>query len=912
MLCGRFAIIAISCTFFLEYGCTAPSTVPPASAVGTPTSSEEPASPATPAPPTLETQLTHHMQAAVAGNLDALLAAADIYRDVSFAQHDLRRSDELIVQAALAGSAEAMFRAGELYATPLDASVEEEAVRWYSLAAGAGHAAAARELGRGRTFGRTFANRLGTQKNDVEALKKAADSGDALAQLLLDSFYKEGTGTDVEAFTWMKKAADSGDAYAQLLLASFYKDGTGTAANEEEAALWAETGLAALTLLAEQGNSDAQYNLGKAYLGGTGVEPNRDQGIAWYRKAAEGGNAKAQFELGSLEEDAKQRLEWYRKAAEQGNPSMQSFVGDVLMKEDATQAVEWYRIAAERGYSLAQYNLGEAYADGNGVPQDFKQAVEWWRKAAEQGTTEPGNAYSIYRLGWAYSYGKGVEKDAKQAVEWYRKVADRGFSGGQVRLGDAYRIGEGVEKDEKQAVEWYRKAAEQGEAVAQVLLGTMYANGDGVEKDPKQAVEFFRKAAEQEDTEAQHSLGRAYFRGEGVKKDAKQGVEWYRKAAEQGDANAQCDLGGCYERGEGVKKDVKQAVEWYQKAAEQGNANAQNNLAFCYLSGYGVIKDAKHAVEWYRRAAEQGFASAQYNLGASYKSGEGVVQDYVEAYKWFNLAASQLDFLSEDRESLARLMTAEQIAEAQRRAAAFVPKTWQQIKSEESGTSTVPAPTVGSESDKSTPKGNATAFLVTSDGYAVTSAHVADAAAQRIDLYHKEQAYPAKVVIVDRANDIAVLKVTGDFPAVAVRSSAGVALGAEVCTVGFPNIALQGVAPKATRGNINSLSGLQDDPRYFQISAEINPGNSGGALIDMTGSVVGVVSLMLDSKISASVTGALPQNVNYAVKSAYLLPLLEGVDGFSDSLKKTQTSAAASPEEAIAKLEKATCLVLVY
>jgi len=63
-----------------------------------------------------------------------------------------------------------------------------------------------------------------------------------------------------------------------------------------------------------------------------------------------------------------------------------------------------------------------------------------------------------------------------------------------------------------------------------------------------------------------------------------------------------------------------------------------------------------------------------------------------------------------------------------------------------------------------------------------------------------------------------------------------------VATVGFPDIGMQGFAPKLAKGEIASLSGAGDDPRYFQISAPVQPGNSGGALVDERGNVIGIVS----------------------------------------------------------------------
>ena len=100
-----------------------------------------------------------------------------------------------------------------------------------------------------------------------------------------------------------------------------------------------------------------------------------------------------------------------------------------------------------------------------------------------------------------------------------------------------------------------------------------------------------------------------------------------------------------------------------------------------YENGRGVPQDYAEAVRWYRRAAEQGDADAQFNLGVMYGKGQGVPQDYVATLMWFNLAASRLapgedrDSAAKNRDIVAKLMTREQIAEAQRLARDWKPKT---------------------------------------------------------------------------------------------------------------------------------------------------------------------------------------------------------------------------------------------
>ena len=128
------------------------------------------------------------------------------------------------------------------------------------------------------------------------------------------------------------------------------------------------------------------------------------------------------------------------------------------------------------------------------------------------------------------------------------------------------------------------------------------------------------------------------------------------------------------------KEDYEAALVWFKLAAEQGFANALYNLGVMYDQGQGVAQDYKEAVRWYRKAAEQGHASSQFILGSMYDDGRGVPQDYFQAHLWYNLAASQLT--GEDRETavtnrdkMAEKMTSDQIAEAQRLAREWKPKS---------------------------------------------------------------------------------------------------------------------------------------------------------------------------------------------------------------------------------------------
>ncbi len=93
----------------------------------------------------------------------------------------------------------------------------------------------------------------------------------------------------------------------------------------------------------------------------------------------------------------------------------------VVASQDAdpdTHDAEELVLAAERGDGDAQHQLGRAYQQGDGVPQDDADAVRWYRVAAEQGHVQAQND-----LGNAYANGSGVSQDANEAVRW-RVAAD--------------------------------------------------------------------------------------------------------------------------------------------------------------------------------------------------------------------------------------------------------------------------------------------------------------------------------------------------------------------------------------------------------------------------------------------------------------------------------------------------------
>jgi len=630
---------------------------------------------------------------------------------------------------------------------------------------------------------------------------------------------------------------------------------------------------------AEKGHASAQYLIGWFNANGKVVKKDYVEAIKWYRKAAEQGNIDAQFNLSNI------------------------YSNDEAAMQDSVEAFKWFRKAADQGNADAQFSLGLMCARGNGVSKDSAEAAKWYRKAADQ-----GHAVAQYNLGLMYANGEGVPKDSAEAAKWYRSAADQGNANAQNNLGKMYEKGDGVSKDSAEAVKCYFKSVELGDADAQHNLGLMYANGDGVLKNSTDAVKWYRKSAEQGDVPAQRNLGFMYENGDGVSKDSAEAVKWYRKSAEQGNASAQTNLGLCYLKGTGVAENSVEAAKWFQQAAAMGYAEAQFGLGLLYAHGDGLSKNSIEAVKWLRKAAEQGHALAQNALGICYINGEGVLKDIIEALAWFNLAAISGEAESVKNRDIAEAKVGPQgTLQAQQRSK----EIQKLIEAKKSGAAEVkPSSGENPATISAKPKANGSGALVTQNGYILTAAHVVSDAT-RITVLTSNGEKTARVIRVDEANDLAVLKIEGaSFSALPVAPSRGIKLGQNVATIGFPNVTIQGFSPKLTRGEISSLNGLGDDPRSWQISAPVQPGNSGGPLLDEYGNLIGVIVSKLGMKAAKEI-GDIPQNVNYAVKSAYASALLDSYLG-DNAPEPKKAGSKKSFEEMVSEAQKAVVLILVY
>ncbi|MCC5605199.1 S1C family serine protease [Nostoc favosum] len=179
--------------------------------------------------------------------------------------------------------------------------------------------------------------------------------------------------------------------------------------------------------------------------------------------------------------------------------------------------------------------------------------------------------------------------------------------------------------------------------------------------------------------------------------------------------------------------------------------------------------------------------------------------------------------------------------------------------------------------EKSSPK-SGTGIVLSTNGRVLTNNHVVDQCSKIMVLRSGDTPSEAQLLRADPQNDLAVIKVDTEYPIedlAVFRSGKSVKAGETVSVFGFPLAGTLSIAGNISSGNVTALSGIGDDVRYLQISAPVQPGNSGGPLIDTGGLVAGVVTARLSDGATIASSGAIPQNVNFALKGSVATSFLE-------------------------------------
>jgi len=146
-----------------------------------------------------------------------------------------------------------------------------------------------------------------------------------------------------------------------------------------------------------------------------------------------------------------------------------------------------------------------------------------------------------------------------------------------------------------------------------------------------------------------------------------------------------------------------------------------------------------------------------------------------------------------------------------------------------------------------TQEGLGSGFIITSDGYILTNNHVVEGATKITVMLKDGREFSGQVVGTDTTSDVAVVKIKGtNLPTVQLGDSSALTVGQKVIAIGNP----YGLSQTVTTGIISALernvqaSATENLVGVVQTDAAINPGNSGGPLVDLSGRVVGMNTMI--------------------------------------------------------------------
>ena len=380
-----------------------------------------------------------------------------------------------------------------------------------------------------------------------------------------------------------------------------------------------------------QGNAESQLALGTEYFFGKNRIMNQSLGVYWYRRAADPGNARAQYNLAVCMERGwgtrKSPIlaySYYRKASET-IPAAAIRKYQLLYAGIPEEQHENYTIpgiAAAPGQALA--GLDKLARSGSftacRVLAELLMADPEFRKKdgkriqllLEQAVQSPApESRAMLLLASVLEKGIGGNFDSKRSAGLIQRAAAMEDPEGMLRYGLLLEHGRLGKSDPLKAIGYYRKAAEKGSPAAMVALAEQMKSGFHIPEDLAGAFEYFARAADLNFPAAFSELGDCYFYGRGTAVQQEKALDLYMRGANMNDPRSCFRLGECYRDGKGVPADPAGAVYWFRKAAEQEMPGAVRCLGIAFLSGAGVKKNISAGTQLLKRAAELGDTEAR-------------------------------------------------------------------------------------------------------------------------------------------------------------------------------------------------------------------------------------------------------------------------------------------------------------
>lgn len=254
---------------------------------------------------------------------------------------------------------------------------------------------------------------------------------------------------------------------------------------------------------------EEQLKMGERYADEHSKQRNDVEAVRWFRMAAEGGNAEAQYKLAVMLEHA-----WGAR-------------------RDYQEALSWYSKAAKQGHAGAQNNMGIMYEKGRGAPISYQEAIKWYSMAAKNNAGAPN-----YNIGLLYERGLGVPADKELALKYFTLAANAGYADAQKKL-PATSISLGSNELDMRTNQGSTKTNKGDSQTLSQIKRSSEANNRG---DYETAYRLAYPLAQQGNAQAQHNIGYVYD----VRGDLQEAIKWYKMAADQNNINGLNNLGVLY------------------------------------------------------------------------------------------------------------------------------------------------------------------------------------------------------------------------------------------------------------------------------------------------------------------------------------------------------------------------------
>jgi uncharacterized protein len=426
----------------------------------------------------------------------------------SFREHDFVQAGEYYDKGAALGDPGAMHRLSYVYmGGTLRTQDKEKAHNLLKTSAEKKYLPSYYDLAMSYMWGNGVKQNVGAAINWLK--KSAVEANDprameSLAQTQLEN--RSGYLTQVSVLDSIesgvelrKKAAELGNALAQLNLFVQYYNGTHVPNSKSEAIKW-------LKASSENGNPDAQFELAKQYLNGWDVPKDQKKGISLYESAAESGHDEAILALGfanfagiGTKKNNVIALDWFKQL-----PEKDAALGIGLIYAYGGNGITQNREIAEMWFKRSDEPSGQAlqpllYMNESYGTIDLDRAAILIKQVAQD--LDGSDLASLQgMLGELFSNANNLQ----QAYYWLDKASMNGDARAQLLLGELLLDGTGIERDIKQGRKWLSESARQGYPFAALMAGNSYLGEDiGGNIDLTASRHWLRKSVQEDNRNAQ-------------------------------------------------------------------------------------------------------------------------------------------------------------------------------------------------------------------------------------------------------------------------------------------------------------------------------------------------------------------------------------------------------------------------